>query len=616
MKRTRINTQEIFQKEEKTSEDSSKKRCLLDVNIQKEEKAEKIEGSFSDDDTSSEKSTPSDAIEVDAKKSKIFVSATVTDDNEIELQLSPASTRPDTHLKGQGDHITSYVAIITAIFFSANENTIVDAIVKIKNFIEELSADGPKMPGMLMKEPLYEKDYRKTTVEKLKKTQAIFENIDSIISDPISTDLNKKINEFNMLRCSNEDIKIISGALKRDKLRSLAASLATLVTYALESVQSAEMTTVFSRGRVDKKKNEGSLAKEAARALVALNRLCQMTRLSDEKLKENLDKFKKSLLINEGNKNGSDKHVVRYGLSHFTSKIDSFAAMLGEAGDELVKVRAVLEKEKNAILDNPAMIAEKIGDLYDYKQQLRFDLAKALPNFPEYAPNYYIPHKKALTRLLGIDVQTKSDIRFESKVIEKNKKKTKTIYAVIHRQAMPFLIQTILKHFAVIETAFPFLKDDTAKYDAIKKGFLENEVLQKSGWGNIFTLADLNACLNKETAHNNNYDDMISMDFSCITDDENEHSENDKNAGNLPRDNKKGNDCAKKPALVKSDEKLSTNSPFFSHATHGMRILPADIINNNEVSVSEQFQKLTETPINFTGEIADAATIKHGTGMR
>jgi len=235
----------------------------------------------------------SDETPVTGKNSEIFASATVTKKCEIAFRIG--SERPDTNLNGQGDHITSYVAIIKAILASTNETTILDAIYKIKCFLEKVL--GKKIPDIHTQQtkPLYEPYYRESLVGKLG---------DSF---------------------SEKEKKFINDAVKYTKVSLLATGLADLVSYGLREIQNDPLAAVFSEGRINKNTSEGSSTRDAARALTALDRLCQIETLSNNKLLEQSEEIITSLLskkraVNPGEEKEEDP-VILYGLNKFLDRL-------------------------------------------------------------------------------------------------------------------------------------------------------------------------------------------------------------------------------------------------------------------------------------------------------
>ena len=73
---------------------------------------------------------------------------------------------------------------------------------------------------------------------------------------------------------------LVYSALKAQSISLKADYLAKITTFLLENLQQNNLITAFSRGRIDKKPDEGNLVKRSSRALTALNRLCYFCQLN------------------------------------------------------------------------------------------------------------------------------------------------------------------------------------------------------------------------------------------------------------------------------------------------------------------------------------------------
>lgn len=409
---------------------------------------------------------------VEGEKIGIFASAIVTKKCEITFRISPA--RPDTNLGAQGDHVTSYLAIIMAILSSTDSNTILSAVDKIQKFLIEILREN--IPAELTKKirPLYDNTKRKQLIEQMKGEDTI----------------------------NAADIDLINHSLMYSKLSQLATGLAELVSHLLQRLQEDPLTTSFSAGRANKNKGEGNIVKGAARALAALDRLCEIDTLNDGLLLQQKDEVIVSLKSKkkvEGQDEVEDP-VMLYGLNvlfaclfdlikkpvtskkkYIDTQISTLLSNLESADSAASFKKHLMDIKEIFLVKNPDIVAEQLGNLYDYEQILHFNLEKA---FKKKKPEDY---GKLLFK----------QFPKESHVVNFYDTPQKKRFARISRQNFDALSKTLHRHFAVMRVAFSQLSKEQG-YDAITKTFLQNGVLNKLGWEKTLTMEQLDKLLNPE----------------------------------------------------------------------------------------------------------------------
>ena len=382
--------------------------------------------------------------------------------------------RPSTDVAGgiQGDHSTAYIEIIQAILSSTNSMGIESATRSFKTFGQSILKENHKNKFDSIKEPkVHADDFRKKVRESLESVQ-----------DPA-----KKMNQ--------EDIDFISRQLKNNKINILAQYLCDLTKCFLEEIQQSQ-AAYYSKGRMDKDPNEGNIVKSAARALVALDKLCRLCNLeNEEKFKEELKDFLSSLAPKKKSDNSTEEdHIVRYGLNILNrqkvistgddeaDKKNNIKATI-DAANETDEFRENLEKltvnkqkdllveTRGKFLSDSAKMAGFIGDLFDYKREITFELKKAatLSSNQQKLP----ADKKKSSREKAVKEYfdpTDHDINFDH---DNNIVK-------ITRTNNNDLVETLEKHLNITWAAFPHLAQQLNSQ--LVDCFFVNEVLGKQGW--------------------------------------------------------------------------------------------------------------------------------------
>jgi hypothetical protein len=432
--------------------------------------------SGSESSDKSDDSTASGGAEVNAIKTpQILVTgrADLEQNNgnpsyNITVRFNVASdTRGSTNLPdgSQGDHTTSYTAIIRALLGCADENTIESTIDDIKTFADSVlmkEGDGIREFGRIQKPVILIEGKER------KQIKGILEAASG------AGDLGSGISE------------LVNVALKHSKVSLLANYLADLTSCLLTEMQKEDLTTFYSKGRL--KKAAGDSEKGAADALVMLNQLCKLCELEDKKFEEKFPSFRRGLdtLSEQDKKSGETKEdrIIRYGLSRFYPSGGSNT----DGGAEAKTIISLLDNKDNSstakrteclialrdkLLQKTDMIAQFQGDLLDYRREIIFDLKEANEDhLKEYFPE-------------DINVYTKTNI-----VITKDGKAREVPVITVTRTDKEDLVKILSRHLEVMATAFPSLhntmkaqvKDGKSLKEIITEKFLKTEVLEKQGW--------------------------------------------------------------------------------------------------------------------------------------
>lgn len=451
----------------------------------------------------SEGSVGSDEAVMNSQKNNIFATAYTTRDCKIIFTLN-SKQRPPTYLGKniQGDHITSYIAIISAILSSTDKHTIQEAASKLKNLLERIFPSTQvniSSTPIFEIQPLYTSGWRNDTVAAIKKSGCL--------------DL--------------DTLEQLNGIIKFGKVTLMASDLARLANEVVQQIQGNSAIVVFSQGRVNKKKDEANLAKAAARMLMAFNRLCEIEKLDNKQFEEQIEDFISSFAKSKKeSQENQDSHVIRYGLkafylSMFKEDVDrerkaeenvendfkrlekfflsyqkSKKSKIKTAEDEydeddfqpkkelfspedcLKHMKTVLSSLKKNMLDKPTILAEQIGNLYDYPYTLKFNLTQAFPEkkMSEKDKISYIEDKTAFYQSKFTDFFPRPYHLVKLDTVENE--------AIIMRKDMTLLLNSLSRHLGVIETAFPELNKQE-NYQKILYTFLNQDVLIKAEWHHL-----------------------------------------------------------------------------------------------------------------------------------
>ncbi len=393
--------------------------------------------------------------EVDSSKAQqILVSTRVSPaDLSISFQIN-ADQRPETRLQGQGDHITSYTVIIQALLASADAN-LRGGIVSIKKLAEAtLEQEELDQFNQIVEPRTHTHDDRKAVIASLKNNPAF-----------------------------KEVYVVIDNELKYAKMALLSNYLAELTTRLLEGLQQHELATVFSRGRTGKAKDEGINARTAARALVALN---QIYRCAGLELKDFDAEMVKRILHSLSPKKLSDRydteeqHVLRYGINALSAepgkttdggaRADKFFKELSNSKTTPRKMIQLFEELGNELKRDINKINSFVGDLYDYRRVLTFDLKEAFP----------------LPTDIGKQNTSASEKFWKAKIEDIFPPEDYNYYitgeqVTIIRKDIESLSGTIVRHMVIIKAAFPELIKQIG-LQQIRDIFIQKTVLNEQGW--------------------------------------------------------------------------------------------------------------------------------------
>jgi hypothetical protein len=392
-------------------------------------------------------------VELDASKApQILVSSTVSQALTISFQIN-TEQRPDTLLQGQGDHITSYTLIIQALLASA-DTSLRQAIGSMRKLGEAVLQEEALEAFKAIKEP-------ETHTHNLR-TQII-----------------ALLEKNDVLKTS---VSLINSELKHAKISLLTNYLAALATHLLTSLQQQELTTVFSKGRKNKEGSEGPDAKLAARALVAFNQLCAWSRAPDTELDE---KTVSRIMVSLSSKKRDDvsdaeeNHVLRYGISALKggdgqktdegARADKLKQVLQKAKSDPMQVKTALIEIRDELAGNVSKVAAFVGDLYDYRRVLEFDLDDAFPLPKDLAKQGKTPRAYWEMQLAEYFDEDDHDFDFKKNAV------------TITRTNTEQLAQTIHRHFTMIAAAFPALVTHIG-LEKLTDLFIQKTVLENQGW--------------------------------------------------------------------------------------------------------------------------------------
>ena len=106
--------------------------------------------------------------------------------------------------------------------------------------------------------------------------------------------------------------------------------ISKIATLFLEEIQQDPLSTIYSEGRINKRKNEGSITKNSIRALLAIDKICYVKNLTDDEFEEALPGLIQSLEPKPSNENNEENHLLRYGIT-------AWFGDKGSKADELTK---------------------------------------------------------------------------------------------------------------------------------------------------------------------------------------------------------------------------------------------------------------------------------------
>jgi hypothetical protein len=205
-------------------------------------------------------------------------------------------------------------------------------------------------------------------------------------------DLRKAKKDDGSAKYTEEEISRADQEMKYAKIDQLANHLCQLSSSFLVGVQQDENTAFYSKGRLDKDKNEGNIVKAAARGLVMLDKLCALCEINIEndegkKIFESRLKIFINSLAKKRDGESEEDHIMRYGINRFFAPPNKTTDE-GKKADKILekinketnpqKQKAILESLRNEALNNTDQIAELIGNLFDYQRVVKFDLDKAV----------------------------------------------------------------------------------------------------------------------------------------------------------------------------------------------------------------------------------------------
>lgn len=419
-----------------------------------------------------------------SRTNQILVSCRVTEGDHmkfVELVIN-SEQRSDPGIKGggEGDHATAYTSIIEGLLSSAKDKSIKHAIESLKNLCSSvLKAEGKERFNKITEPQVTSKDER--------------ELVKMILSTSLPAE-SKYLSDT------------VNKVLKHNKIVELGNYLSDLTSCFLTEIQKNELTTFFSRGRMNKAPNEGDIVKGASYALIAADRLSRLCVIDDNDFEEELNLFKFGLAAKPEAGN-TQNHIVRYGFTRWHDGDEGRAAnklleKLNRSADKEVQ-RQILVEARNNLLANPPQIAAFIGDLLDYEREIKFNVEKAFPLTKTLiegdceASN----NKFRYSNIRNHFDERTHEISDISSELDKNKKNIYTI--IVTRTDEEDLIAVLSKHLQITKAAFPNLKNflaeqvvasqsnsssmqpDMNKFDKMIDVFLENEVITKRKWGGL-----------------------------------------------------------------------------------------------------------------------------------
>lgn len=296
--------------------------------------------------------------------------------------------RGKTYLPGnsQGNHISSYISILTAFVHSiANESGIDQAIDRFKNVGLTLLSDDEEISRNILKRKIH--------------SSLLPDGRDAALRHIPEEETTKVLNEGGEMVDVPLKLMVKKGLIY-ERIDEKAKLLDGLGNYVLRKIQENKDFTVYSRGRIDARKDEGAVAKDSIRGLIFLDKVCLLNNIiGDQNFEEELAPFLRSLEADsrktsattseradeEAVEEGQDAHLMRYGMNAWFedggTKADGLINTLISSGS----VQAKREILKQVIEDMMAKnhqdksISGFIGGLFDYDRELVFDYKKAFP---------------------------------------------------------------------------------------------------------------------------------------------------------------------------------------------------------------------------------------------
>lgn len=335
--------------------------------------------------------------------------------------------RPETNLQGQGDHASSYVAIIQMLL-SATNSSIRGSVASLENLMKEILAVEPGTSGSPTPPKVHTHEIRTTAVRDMEAGNTGIDNA-----------------------------SLLNSELQYAKLARLAQYLSELTSYFLVSMQEKPLATFYSRGRVNKKPQEASLAKQASRALVMLEQFCEFSDMDNKAFETKLPHIIFGL-SKRAPEETEDEHILKYGLKAWTGHDQQSEDLIKTLKNDEVPTlgkKAAIQKVKFECLREQEKIAAFWENLLDYQYQLifRFEEAATLTD----------PENKAVKEgkksLLKIKAE-KMHVHFtaENHKIEfsstKEKKATPEMITVT-RNNVSELAEVVSNHLRVMSAAFP-----------------------------------------------------------------------------------------------------------------------------------------------------------------
>ncbi len=444
-------------------------------------------------DTGTERKNSADSVDSSAhssdapvnsyKQQSILVNYYL-DRNNLSVNFSVNSgQRADTEVAGggQGDHTTAYEVILQTMLSSTDFIGISGAIGNFGKFgTNLLQGDQKDKFDKIVSNPpkVHSRTVRKSMI----------------------ADLKKATKDDGSAKYTQEEISRADQEMKYAKIDQLASHLCQLSSSFLVGVQQDESTAFYSKGRLDKDKNEGNIVKAAARGLVMLDKLCSLCEIDigDDEGKKIFESRLKIFIDSLGKKQDGESeeaHIMRYGMNRFFAPQDK-ATDDGKKADEILekinreansqKQKIFLESLRDEALSNGDQIAELMGNLFDYQRVVKFDLGKAVELTAT-------EKKKAPAEQERIKQEKIKDYFYEydhtfefadQQIPQGNQLKTVKV-ATITRTNRPILIDITEKHLNFAEIAFPNLNkqlDQTKQKDVVTEAFLQKQVCEKQGW--------------------------------------------------------------------------------------------------------------------------------------
>ncbi len=298
--------------------------------------------------------------------------------------------RGKTYLPGnsQGNHISSYISILTAFVHTiANESGIDQATDRFRNVGLTLLLDDEEIVNEIQSRRINSTllpDQRRMILQ-------------SIPEELTVKTTNKKSEEIIV-----PARLMTKKAFIYERIDEKAKLLDGLGNYVLRKIQENKDFTVYSRGRIDARKDEGAVAKDSIRGLIFLDKVCLLSNIkNDQKFEEELAPFLRSLgpdskklsssssarafeeeVEEDQGEEGQDAHMMRYGMNAWFEddgkRANDLMTALRSAEDIQAK-RAILQQVVTDMMTKnheEKTISTFIGGLFDYDRELVFDYKK------------------------------------------------------------------------------------------------------------------------------------------------------------------------------------------------------------------------------------------------